>query len=499
MLDILTTSLSLVADSSGAITTMRDWVVPIMQALVGLAGLASVAFIVYGGLLYISSRGSPDKLDSAKRVLKNALIGLVIVLGAATLTTILNGAVSHNTPPSSATLPSLNAIEPQPASNGLIEILINAIVGLLSIIIQTVATPFLSALDFFTEGTPLMSENPTVFNFWLAMVGITDVLFVVIVALLGFKVMSASVFGLDEIEFKHLLPRVALIFVLLNSSIFIIDAIIGLSNALISAVAQIGGAASVWDTLVKVVGDSGGQGVAALLIMLVFIIFSVILLVYYVGRLVALFIGAVLSPLVFLLWLVPGFRDFSETAMKTYITTVFVLFVHVVILQLAASLFTGMSVVSGNDIPNTLIAMVTGLATVIALLKTQGLMMQFSYVSLGPRSMRQLGSTFMNGVSYIGGRGKAAVTSIASKSDTAKRSRALAGVETRAAKTGKPQSINYMNEKKGVEVTHTARPNPKSTPTNTKTGTTYAAPNVTPITARQAAKDQAAKKGGKAA
>lgn len=430
------------------VSNVENFIRSIITVIAGLAGLASVAFIVYGGLLYISSRGTPDKLDTAKRVLKNAQLGLVIVLGAATLTTILNGAITHTTPPSSATLPSLNAIESQPASNGLIEILINAIVGLLSIIIQTVATPFLSALDFFTEGTPLMSDNPTVFNFWLAMVGITDVLFVVIVALLGFRVMSASVFGLDELEFKHLLPRVALIFVLLNTLIFIIDAIIGLSNALISAVGQVGGAASVWDALIKVVGDSGGQGVAALLIMLVFIIFSVILLIYYVGRLVALFIGAVLSPLIFLLWLVPGFRDFSETAMKTYITTVFVLFVHVVILQLAASLFTGMSVASGNDIPNTLIAMVTGLATVIALLKTQGVMMQFSYVSLGPRSMRQLGSTFMNGVSYIGGRGKAAVSSIASKSDSAKRTRAIAGVESRAAKTGKPQSISYNNPKK---------------------------------------------------
>jgi type IV secretory pathway TrbL component len=149
--------------------------------------------------------------------------------------------------------------------------------------------------------------------------------------------------------------------------------------------------------------------------MLVFLIFSVILLVYYVGRLVTLFVGAVLSPLIILIWLVPGFRDFSETAMKTYISAIFVLFVHVVILQLAASLFAGMSATTHNDVPNTLIAMVTGLATVIALLKTQGVMMQFSYVSLGPRSARQLGTQFMNGVSYLGGKSKTIVTGTAGK------------------------------------------------------------------------------------
>src|SRR5690606_33624035 len=113
---------------------------------------------------------------------------------------------------------------------------------------------------------------------------------------------------------------------------------------------------------------------------------SVVLLVYYVGRLVTLFIGAVLSPLVILIWLVPGFRDFSESAAKTYLTTIFVLFVHVVILQLAASLFVGMSAASDSPVPDTLMSMIVGLATILALLKTQGAMMQLSYVSMGARN-----------------------------------------------------------------------------------------------------------------
>jgi hypothetical protein len=403
------------ADSSGAISVMRDYVTPTMQTLTALASVASVLFLVYGGFLYMTSRGHPEKLEHAKRVLRNALIGLVMVLGAATLTALLSGAMPHDTPPSSAALPSLQAIEPKPASNGLIDVLINAITGLLNNIIQVVASPFLSALDFFTKSTPLMTQNSSVFNLWLAMVGITDVLFVVIVALLGFHVMSAATFGLDEVELKQLLPRIGLIFLFLNTSLFLIDGIIELSNVLITAISHVGGAKSVWEVLTSVFKEAGAQSVAALLIMLVFLIFSVILLVYYVGRLVTLFVGAVLSPLIILIWLVPGFRDFSETAMKTYISAIFVLFVHVVILQLAASLFAGMSATTHNDVPNTLIAMVTGLATVIALLKTQGVMMQFSYVSLGPRSARQLGTQFMNGVSYIGGKHKTVATSAAGK------------------------------------------------------------------------------------
>ena len=418
-------SLTLMAASSSSLAIMRDYVGPVMKTLTAIAAIASVFFTMHGGILYMTSVGKPEKLEHAKRVLKNALIGLVIVLIASTLTAILNGAFVHVTSPASATLPQLQAIEPQDPGNGLTDVILKAITGLLNTIIQAIAVPFLAALTFFTAETPLMTTNPTVFTLWLAIVGITDILFVVIIALLGFHVMSASTFGLDDINIKQLLPRIGLVFLLLNSSIFLIDGFIELSNVLIRAVQAIGGSHSVWDTLTAVVKESGGQGVAALLVMLVFLIVSIVLLVYYVGRLVTLYIGTVLSPLIVMLWLIPGFRDFSETAIKTYLTTVYVLFVHVVILQIAASLFTGMSGGAGHTTPNILMSLVVGLAAVVTLLKTQGVMMQFSYVSLGARSTRQLGATFMNGVSYLGGRGiagaKAGTSAISRRVQTSSR------------------------------------------------------------------------------
>lgn len=484
MLDMLPMSLRLMADSSGAVTAMKDYVAPTMQTLTALAALASVFFIVWGGFLYMSSRGNPDKLDQAKRVLKNALIGLVIVLGAGTLTAILNGAMGNVGSTSSATLPSLQPITPQ-TSDAWQEIIISSITGVLKYILVAVGTPFLAALDYFTKSTPLMTSNGAVFNLWLAMVGITDVLFVIIVALLGFHIMSASTFGLDEIEFKHLLPRIALIFLLLNTGIFLIDGIIALSNALITAVSAVGGDSSVWGTLTTVVNEAGGQSFAALLVMLVFLIFSVILLVYYVGRLVTLFLGTVLSPIVFLLWLVPGFRDFSETAMKTYVTTVFTLFVHVVILTLSASLLTGLSATSGNATPDVLMTMMVGLATIIALLKTQGVMMQFSYVSLGARSTRQLGSTFMNGVAYLGGRAKGAVSAVASK--TGNQNKGSGSNNSSGSKSGGSTSHHRPATGSTYHITTTNRTPQQS---KQKTGTTYQAPGNSTAT-RSAAKNKA--------
>ena len=81
-----------------------------------------------------------------------------------------------------------------------------------------------------------MAANPNVFDLWLAVLAIADGLFVLVVAALGFNLMSATSLGLDEIDFKHVLPQIGLIFLLMNSSIFVIDTVLGLSNGMINAI-----------------------------------------------------------------------------------------------------------------------------------------------------------------------------------------------------------------------------------------------------------------------
>jgi hypothetical protein len=186
----LAVMLSNFGDASAAGQVMRQFVAPVFATLAILAGLACTFFLVNGGIAYMTSTGRPDKLEHAKKVIRNALLGLVLV---------------------------------------------KAIVGLFQNIIQTAAQPFLNALNYFTHATPLMAVNSSVFSLWLAIVGIADALFVLVVALLGFHVMSYATLGLEEIEFKHLLPQIGLTFLALNTSIFVVDAIISLSNGMIHA------------------------------------------------------------------------------------------------------------------------------------------------------------------------------------------------------------------------------------------------------------------------
>ena len=401
MHELLVMPVTFMAAASSAASVMQSFVSPIIDTLCAIGALACVFFLVNGGATYVTSTGKPENLEHAKRVIRNALLGLLVIFAAGALTQILTHTYAGSSAATNAAVPNLTAITPAPVSNGVVVFIIKMITGVLDDIIRSLASPFINSLAYFTKSTPLMAGNSTVFNMWLAMVGMSDVLLVLVIALLGFHVMSMSTFGFDEIEIKHLLPRFALIFLALNTSIFAIDGVIELSNAMIHAVNLANGTKALWSALNDVVKQSAELGLPSLLIMLLFTVFSVVLVIYYVGRLITLYIGAILSPIILLLWLIPGFRDFSETAAKTYVMTIFVLFVQVVVLIVSGSLITGVVVGSPTQTTGTLMPMVTGVAAMYAVLKVPQAMMRFSFASMGPRSARQLGGQFINGVSSM--------------------------------------------------------------------------------------------------
>lgn len=383
---------------------IQNFLGPIMATLIGLAGVTSAFFLVTAGIEYMTSTGQPEKLEHAKRIMKNALIGLALVIAAGTLTQILSGAYGEPNTETLQNIPSLAPVAAEEGGGGVTEILINAIIGLFKHIIETAAKPFIDALEYFTTSTPLMGDNPSVFKLWLVVAGIANSLFVLAVALLGFQMMGAATLGLDEVEFKQLLPRLGATFLLMNSSIFLIDMIIELSNQMISAVQSAFSSLTVWEALSSVADNAGIQGFVTLMVMVVFMILTVILLVYYVMRIVTLYVGAILSPLISLLSIIPGFKDFTQTALKAYLTTIFVLFVHAIILLLSATLFEGLKNENAEQLYDPVMAMIIGVASLLALLKTQGVMMQMSYVSIGPKALRKLGGEFTNGISYMAKR-----------------------------------------------------------------------------------------------
>lgn len=50
----------------------------VIDILLRVAGIAAVAYVVFGGVKYVVSQGEPDKVSEAKGTIINALVGLVM-------------------------------------------------------------------------------------------------------------------------------------------------------------------------------------------------------------------------------------------------------------------------------------------------------------------------------------------------------------------------------------------------------------------------------------
>lgn len=69
-------------------------VLALTSILLRIAILAAIGYTLFAGIKYASSRGNPDKLQSAKNTLFDAITGLVIVVVAAAVVGFVAGRFS---------------------------------------------------------------------------------------------------------------------------------------------------------------------------------------------------------------------------------------------------------------------------------------------------------------------------------------------------------------------------------------------------------------------
>ncbi len=61
----------------------------VIYAVMGLVGSISLAMFVYGGIVWLTSGGSPDKVKKGKDVLVWAVIGLAIIFSSYAITNFI--------------------------------------------------------------------------------------------------------------------------------------------------------------------------------------------------------------------------------------------------------------------------------------------------------------------------------------------------------------------------------------------------------------------------
>lgn len=77
----------------GDITSPQAFIGKIINSILGVVGSLALLMFVYGGLTWMTSSGSPDKVKQGRDTLLWAAIGLVVIFSAYGLTRFVLGTV----------------------------------------------------------------------------------------------------------------------------------------------------------------------------------------------------------------------------------------------------------------------------------------------------------------------------------------------------------------------------------------------------------------------
>jgi len=390
-MSVLVSKKVLAITTDSGITAYTDDTLKIITVI---ASVAAVFFLIKAGYQYITSNGKPESLISAKRTIKNSIIGLVIVLGAGVIISLFNNALSGITAEGTTQTMEIVPIEAVAPSDGLTQVLIDAVSAFMQNIVESATKPITDGILGYLTTTPELLSNQTIVKFWLVSLGIVDSLFIIVTALLGLQLMSAETFGFEEIELKQLLPRLGLFFLGANVSLFLTNYLIITGNTLVKAILNLtGGLNHAW--IVNIINPevfiNSNTPLITLIFLIIFLIVAIVLLLMFITRLIFISLGAVLSPFIFLLWTLPKFSDLAELATKSYLTAVFMVFVQVVIVQLAAA-FLALPETTNNSLIS--ISMAIGLF--LTLLKVPSFMTNMMFYVTGNGKLKKLGSQVIN-------------------------------------------------------------------------------------------------------
>lgn len=69
-----------ISTATGATGSFRQLALTIVNFFLTFLGLIAVVMIIYGGFLYVSAAGNQEKIESAKKIIMYAVIGIVVIL-----------------------------------------------------------------------------------------------------------------------------------------------------------------------------------------------------------------------------------------------------------------------------------------------------------------------------------------------------------------------------------------------------------------------------------
>ncbi|OGY43660.1 MAG: hypothetical protein A3B89_04460 [Candidatus Buchananbacteria bacterium RIFCSPHIGHO2_02_FULL_40_13] len=87
--DGLTDFIGGASDLPSGTTDLKTAIGKIVQIFLGFLGVLAVVLIIYAGFLWMTAGGDSSKVDKAKGYIKNAIIGIIIILAAYIITSFV--------------------------------------------------------------------------------------------------------------------------------------------------------------------------------------------------------------------------------------------------------------------------------------------------------------------------------------------------------------------------------------------------------------------------
>lgn len=302
-----------------------------VQLITQLTTIASVFFafvVIIAGFHYMSARANQAKLDRAKAILRNAVIGFIFVLGASVGANVINQSQGSSLPPVSYEVSPANdagSEDVDPVQRAVSIFLIDSVKFIREQINNSLSSDIINI-------KPISTNSPAL-AIWVAVVILCDVLLVLVLILQGFKIMGSEVFG-QQVDIRSMIPETIVVFGLIHSSIYLIDAVGAIINLSMTELTKFitGGVNSLEEVMTYLSAPDPDKATIGMAFMyIVFTIVTVLLLFYYMIRNLLLILGAVLSPLVLLSQLIPGLKGMLGEGIKQYLSLMFVTIGHTVL------------------------------------------------------------------------------------------------------------------------------------------------------------------------
>lgn len=95
----LSEQLEEVGDATGIETSrsLPEIIGGLVQAALGLLGIVLLVLLLYGGYLWMTAGGNEDQVSKAKKIITNAVVGLVIIMAAYAIASFVVNAISEAT------------------------------------------------------------------------------------------------------------------------------------------------------------------------------------------------------------------------------------------------------------------------------------------------------------------------------------------------------------------------------------------------------------------